>query len=1240
MVTVAHFQTGIATATLQLAVFVIAVLALPPLTPETECGETGDYFDSTLLRCGLCRDVDPRSTPTEDVPRSCRCQPGLVQCGAGESCFARDPTGSPNQEVAVVASGPVRCLDCPQLSTLVNQTAPTKDLRRCLQCHVGPTGDHTSTLGYSQIAGDCVCPPGHALVERGEDGRYLTAKRCVRCAEDTLPGPRHTSSTAYGCRPCPDERRMHRSAETGECVCRPPGSDVDSDGAGFVFAGGSCVDTAEFDAVNTRFPESSAVEVRFRDAIDGNEESWRYGPFGHHLGIEIRDDDTMSILAFEKASASETIITSAIFKWLYVRCSVGCLRGNMTACQCISNLCVLVLYEDESTVCRFITRHLYEGRSVASPETPGRRSGMPWILYDPQRPQQTLEDSSVLWRFTLGEGEDSRTTSMMEFWLAQYSLEGSWLGWTRVESQLELCNSLGGGSAVPRSESVSWRRFGSSLTIHCKMPLSSLLRCGAEPIFYELFIENVDGTLVPVPVRILNTVQARHRPNLNSHYDDIANDVLVRRFVLCDAVSGKNDGANAYLSNIRPQMFRWAAHMAVEVRIRPGGDAGIYVPVLQIAYAEKTTAKLSAGQLTSVSFRSEYSMDPGSFWTWMIVLIVLASVFALALAVYRMYIVERRYPTLPEEANAGTNPGLFAPKPVLQALAFFCTAFNVLFWFHLCVAMYWLIFFKGQDVPYLLLPSPQLGDQYKPHDVMLVLVTSVGAVCVGIGLYRQLKVFIFLIDWERGAPLRDGEVPRRTEAEEESLVGAMFTQGGVPQHGLMQQGGYGQQVAHQVGQQFSQTQAYPYGGQAQQFQSGGVSRIGSAAAQMVGSPLLGGGGSAITMATQQALAAQAAQAAAQTAAGSGMSAPADFPDRGISAWRSLFVCNELNRRLASTRTLSYITWLGMATLLEGCNWKQGARWFPSYFISDEAIVAARFNPALQHALGILVWLFVIISQIVLRWAASILVGDRRTDFRDVCSVANISVLFLDEPFHGFYIHGKAPSSRGEWCHTELSKVLNDEDKGIGFNRGLTVDGCQTFQVYLPIELAVPIPGGGVISFRQTLYRMLAEVNVVYAAISKRTPAKASDMEVAELSQHRCAVQLLMDATIHAVIKASREVIQVQRRLERLMGAPPPGGVALLRQPVFYEDRDGLAWSSCLAYGSELRLGCIGIPTGFEWHLISLELLIFLIMWRFAEAIFWGVFLAFLLNQLVLKTYAFLGRKKLAHTTIINPMFLI
>eukprot|EP00971_Amphidinium_carterae_P143537 2843756-Amphidinium_carterae.1 len=57
------------------------------------------------------------------------------------------------------------------------------------------------------------------------------------------------------------------------------------------------------------------------------------------------------------------------------------------------------------------------------------------------------------------------------------------------------------------------------------------------------------------------------------------------------------------------------------------------------------------------------------------------------------------------------------------------------------------------------------------------------------------------------------------------------------------------------------------------------------------------------------------------------------------------------------------------------------------------------------------------------------VGHDLIDFVDVCAVANVSVFILDEPFHGYYIHGKAPSSKGDWCHTELAKAIHDESKG-------------------------------------------------------------------------------------------------------------------------------------------------------------------------------------------------------------------
>mmetsp|Transcript_30065 Transcript_30065/g.55535 ORF Transcript_30065/g.55535 Transcript_30065/m.55535 type:complete len:1241 (-) Transcript_30065:47-3769(-) len=1213
---------------------------------STECKLEGDYFDTMLQQCSKCADIDPRAVPTlpYDVANSattgsffisaeigfCKCAPGLVQCAGGEACLARS-TNSPDQEEQFIAQAAIECRDCPFADADgKNLMAPTEDRRQCLPCHVGVAGDNSTTLGYSAELADCMCPPGHALVERDVDGSYLNAKSCVLCAQDTFPGPQGESLAVYGCIPCPDPRRMYRNPETGACDCRK-----DQGGSeGFVSAGGVCVDLSEFDEVDSKFPAASAAEVQFRDLISGRESFWFDGPFGHYLGIEHEGDNTMDVLSLDMARSSTTQVSSAVIKWLYIRCAVGCMRGNQTACQCISNLCVLALYDEQAVTCKFLKRNLYEGRTPVSPATPGHLKGTPWLFYEPQRPIETIQDTSVAWTFSLSAETSGDTTGMLIFWLARYSLEGQWLGWERVDHQLELCGLLGGGSGVPQSPEVSWRRFGSSLVSRCKVLLTSILRCGYDMVFYELFLENSDGSLIPVPVRILNLVKDQERPNRNFETEDLQDDAFVRRFTLCDSITGREGPPEAYFVKVPPRVFRWAAHMAVMVQIRPDSPAQIYVPILSIAYAEVETGNVQHGDVTDISFRSEYSMDVSSFWTTMLVFIIILSLSIALLSGCRMYMIERRYPPIPPEP-IGADPGLFVPKPVLWLYAFFSTAYNVLFWFHFFMAMYWLFTFKNQDAPHLLLPSASLGDQYVPHDVVMVIYTCLGFFCVGINLFKALRSFVFLVDWERATPGSE-DVPRIREDEQDAAKSNLFRS---LDYNMGLGGGYGQGGSGGYGQG-----GYGYGqGNFPMDASGG---------QMVGAPLLnaqmfrGSGSSApgtgpmsgdpLAAMQQQGHLAQLYQQQMQQL---GMN---DFPDRGVSAWRSLFICNELNERLKKTRTTSYVTWLAMAALLEGIHWKDGARWYPSFDTSDYAISAARYNPFLQFALCTLIWLFVIALQLVVQRVLSIVVGHPFTDFVDVCSVANVSILFMDEPFHGYYIHGKAPTSRGEWCHTELAKVLHDEEKGIGFSRGLTPESCQTFEVFFPAELKVSIPGGTVVPFRHELYKIFANVRQTQMDIANRKPPKPNEADVVKMSRFRCQVQVLIDTIVLACQQRANEIIQVRKPLEKFMGAPPPGGVGQLHQPVFFEDQGGIAWASTLAYGTELRLCCvdIGLPTGFEWHLISLELVIFNIVWRFGGSIYLAVAFAFLLNQVVLRLYATAGRRRLAHTTVINSMFLI
>eukprot|EP00928_Gymnodinium_smaydae_P011929 TRINITY_DN14360_c0_g1_i5.p1 TRINITY_DN14360_c0_g1~~TRINITY_DN14360_c0_g1_i5.p1 ORF type:complete len:504 (+),score=121.65 TRINITY_DN14360_c0_g1_i5:207-1718(+) len=503
------------------------------------------------------------------------------------------------------------------------------------------------------------------------------------------------------------------------------------------------------------------------------------------------------------------------------------------------------------------------------------------------------------------------------------------------------------------------------------------------------------------------------------------------------------------------------------------------------------------------------------------------------------------------------------------------------------MAMYWLVTFKLQDAPLLLLPSALIGNQYEGSDIVLVLQLCLAIVTAGLALYKQLKVFVFFVDWEPGGSVSSAVPPAAAAPPPPPLPPPSGARGGVG----------AQLLGHSSG---------------------------SAAGAVGGSAAAGAGGALPLLGSEY----------------DGVP-----PDAGVSAWRSIFVCNELNERLTAMRTVSHVTWLGVALCLEGFGWKNVARWYPAVY-GDDGVYAAQFNPFLQYAMGSLIWLSVVTAQLLFSRIASIWCGNDLKDFVDVCSVANVSVFFMDEPFHGYYIHGKAPSGRGDWCHTDLLKVIHDESQGIGFHRGLAPEGMQTFEFYMPQELDVPMSGGGTANFNLSLGRYVAAVLDLNAAVQSRAAAMGvrgtgmTAADVAERSRLRCGVQALLDAFVHAVMRSTKEVIRERTARERFLHLPPTGGISALTLPAFYEDREELAWSSCLAAGDGIRPFGLDIPTGFEWLLMQVEVLLFVLIWRFGGSVYFGAGASFLLNRAVLYVYRVVGRNTLAHTAVVERKFLI
>jgi meckelin len=109
---------------------------------------------------------------------------------------------------------------------------------------------------------------------------------------------------------------------------------------------------------------------------------------------------------------------------------------------------------------------------------------------------------------------------------------------------------------------------------------------------------------------------------------------------------------------------------------------------------------------------------------------------------------------------------------------------------------------------------------------------------------------------------------------------------------------------------------------------------------------------------------------------------------------------------------------------------------------------------LQFANNVFWWL--VVAAVQLGW--TVLVGERYVDenpsaaFIDVCTVAKVSLLIMDQRYHGFYLHANAPHEHADGSMAELGEHLFEEAAAMRVGRGLPGcpdPACQTFELHVP-----------------------------------------------------------------------------------------------------------------------------------------------------------------------------------------------
>jgi Meckelin (Transmembrane protein 67) len=151
------------------------------------------------------------------------------------------------------------------------------------------------------------------------------------------------------------------------------------------------------------------------------------------------------------------------------------------------------------------------------------------------------------------------------------------------------------------------------------------------------------------------------------------------------------------------------------------------------------------------------------------------------------------------------------------------------------------------------------------------------------------------------------------------------------------------------------------------------------------------------------------------------------------------------------------------------------------------------NPLLQFGNNIF-W-FLVVAGIQLIFTVLIYeryVGENpSSSFVDVCTVAKVSLLIMDQKYHGYYLHCNAPHEHSDGSMAELGEHLFEEAAAMRVGRGLPGcpdASCQSFELHVPALWR---------EMYDRVYRRLleAETQEAIAASAGNTAAGAAQLQI-------------------------------------------------------------------------------------------------------------------------------------------------
>ncbi|EFN88005.1 Meckelin [Harpegnathos saltator] len=335
-----------------------------------------------------------------------------------------------------------------------------------------------------------------------------------------------------------------------------------------------------------------------------------------------------------------------------------CKRKDRMACEHLSNICALTLYTDGIACMLF----------VHTPLAPV------WLFYNKQDTISILNDTKISERYSLRREDNSST---LDFTIAKFSLNGEFLSIGRPSLPCQLLRNV---------------RFGVNYNKRCRTTAVELLNAQVELLSPYLIFKDGNRTFthaLPVVVKLAG-----------EDIDEILRQQLVRKFFLVDNVSGFK--ALPTFMNIRfakaPELsvLRYMKSLTVLVNVQNGEEHGkIFAPFLIVKYDELTYQDLFDNPDIVIEYKVIFKLkDSDMDYNVQITIGVLTGI-ALIFSMIKAWSYYKRN----HNGNLSVAVLLwflvYAMGIVGNVITFVCIG--------ACICLF--VFYKGQTVPYILLPD-------------------------------------------------------------------------------------------------------------------------------------------------------------------------------------------------------------------------------------------------------------------------------------------------------------------------------------------------------------------------------------------------------------------------------------------------------------------------------------------------------------------------------------------------------